>query len=58
MSIIRKYRNNKIFALESERYAKEVANPVFRIDSTKSFEQYGESEISSARRSITNLNFC
>lgn len=30
--IINHYRNTRLFALESEKYAREIANPVFKID--------------------------
>ena len=32
IKIINKYRNNRIFALQAEKYGEEVNNPVFRID--------------------------
>lgn len=32
IKIINKYRNDRIFALESEKYSEEVSNPVFRVD--------------------------
>ncbi|MBR1539741.1 MAG: hypothetical protein IJ629_00910 [Clostridia bacterium] len=31
IKIINRYRNTRIFALESEKYAKEVANPIFKV---------------------------
>lgn len=47
--IMNKYRNDRIFALESEKYAKEVSNPVFRIQkvmmySDANVEDYSESQ--------------
>ena len=32
IKIINKYRNDRIFALESEKYAKEFSNPIFNIE--------------------------
>lgn len=32
IKIINKYRNNRLFALQAEKYGEEVNNPVFRID--------------------------
>ena len=32
IKIINKYRNDRLFALQSEKYAEEVSNPVFKLD--------------------------
>ena len=46
IKIINKYRNDRIFALESEKYGKEVSNPVFKIGKIMTYSDANINDLS------------
>ena len=46
IKIINNYRNDRIFALESEKYGKEVNNPVFKIDKIMTYSDANIEDLS------------
>lgn len=55
IKIINKYRNNRIFALESEKYAKEFANPVFKIDKIMVYSDANVEDLSE-NKNLSDIN--
>ena len=55
IKIINKYRNDRIFALESEKYAKEVANPIFKIDKIMIYSDANVEDLSESEN-LSNIN--
>lgn len=55
LKIINKYRNDRLFALESEKYAKEVANPVFKIDKIMIYSDANIEDLSE-NKNLANIN--
>ena len=55
IKIIKKYRNDRIFALESEKYANQVANPVFKIDKIMIYSGANVEDLSE-NQNLANIN--
>lgn len=53
--ILNKYRNDRIFALESEKYSKEVNNPVFKIDKIISYSDANIEDLS-PKQNLSDIN--
>ena len=53
--IINKYRNDRIFALESENYAKEIKNPVFKVDKIMIFSSANVDDFSE-NKDLSRIN--
>ena len=55
MKIITRYRNNRLFALEAEKYAEEAANPVFRVNRIMIYSDANVEDLSE-NRNLANIN--
>lgn len=55
INIINKYRNQRIFALKSEKYANEVNNPVFKIDKIIIYSDANIEDLSK-NKDLSNIN--
>lgn len=55
IKIINKYRNNRLFALESEKYANQVANPVFKLDKIMIYSDANVEDLSE-NKNLANIN--
>lgn len=55
IKIINRYRNDRIFALESEKYAKEVSNPVFKIEKIMIYSDANVEDLSE-NKNLSNIN--
>ena len=55
VKIINKHRNNRIFALESEKYAEELNNPIFRIDKIIIYSDANIEDLSE-NKNMSNIN--
>ena len=55
IKIINKYRNDRIFALESEKYSKEVSNPIFKLNKIIIYSDANVEDLSE-NKNLGNIN--
>lgn len=55
MKIINKYRNQRIYALESEKYSNEINNPVFKVNKIITYSDANVEDLSE-NKNLSNIN--